>query len=139
MSRRRSSIDFRFVEYIPDHLEEGIVYIAPEFGAVMHLCCDGCGEKVSTPLNAAQWTLTFDGETISLSPSIGSFDLACGSHYWIRKNRVQWSGSMSRKAIAENAARDVAAAERHFAPSQPVEQAPPTQRPSLWRRLFGRR
>jgi hypothetical protein len=127
-------MDFRFVDYIPEQLEEGIVYIAPEFGAVMHLCCDGCGEKVSTPLNPAQWTLTFDGDTISLSPSIGSFDLACGSHYWIRKNRVHWSGSMSRRAIDENAARDIEAAQQHFASSEPTAH----KRPGFWRRLFRR-
>ena len=129
-------MDFRFVDYIPEQLEAGVVYIALEFGAVIHLCCDGCGEKISTPLNPAQWTMTFDGETISLSPSIGSFDLACGSHYWIRKNRVHWSGSMSRRAIEENAARDLEAARQHFAPTQPVDPAP--ERPSFWRRPFGR-
>jgi hypothetical protein len=129
---RRSSIDFRFVDYIPDELDDGTIYIAAEFGAVMHLCCDGCGEKVSTPLHPAQWTLTYDGQTISLAPSIGSFDLACGSHYWIRRNKVHWAGSMSRKAIEANAARDLEAAEQHFTPAAP-------QHRTLWRRLLGRR
>jgi hypothetical protein len=86
----RHSVTFEFVDYIPEQLEEGVVYIAPEFGAVIHLCCEGCGERVSTPLHPEQWTLTFDGQTISLSPSIGNWDLSCKSHYFIRHNRVEW-------------------------------------------------
>lgn len=103
---RQSSVEFEFVEYIPEQLEEGVVYIAPEFGAVMHLCCDGCGERVSTPLHPGQWTLTFDGETISLNPSIGSWQLPCKSHYFIRHNRVVWAGEWSDERILKAAADD---------------------------------
>lgn len=138
MTARRSTVDFRFVDHLPDALDEGIVYIAAEFGAVMHLCCDGCGEKVSTPLHPAQWALTYDGESISLTPSIGSFDLPCGSHYWIRRNRVQWTAPMSRKAIEANAARDLEAVEQHFAPTHGDMPAARQHRP-FWRRPFGRR
>jgi hypothetical protein len=34
--------------------------------------------------------LFFDGETVSLSPSIGNFEFSCQSHYFIRKNLVVW-------------------------------------------------
>jgi hypothetical protein len=103
---RQHTIDFEFVEYIPEHLEEGIFYIAPQFGAVMHLCCDGCGARVSTPLHPGQWTLTFDGETISLNPSVGNWELPCKSHYIIRRSRVLWAGEWSSERIAQGAMDD---------------------------------
>jgi len=102
----RQSVTFEFVEYIPTQLEEGVVYIAPEFGAVIHLCCDGCGERVSTPLHPGQWTLTFDGQTISLNPSIGNWQLACKSHYYIRRNQVVWAGKWDDERIARGALED---------------------------------
>lgn len=100
------TIDFEFVEYIPELLEEGIIYIAPQFGAVMHLCCDGCGARVSTPLHPGQWTLTFDGETISLSPSVGNWELPSKSHYIIRRNRIVWAGDWPSERIAQGAIGD---------------------------------
>ena len=118
---RQSSVEFEFVDYIPEQLEEGVVYIAPDFGAVMHLCCDGCGERVSTPLHPGQWTLTFDGETISLKPSIGNWELPCKSHYFIRHNRVVWAGEWSDERISKAADDDrrAVAPRREDAPSTP--------------------
>lgn len=139
LRRRRKTIDHRFVDYIPNELEDGIVYIAPEFGAVMHLCCDGCGERVSTPLNPAQWTLTFDGESISLSPSIGSFDLTCSSHYWIRRNQVHWSGSISKQAIKARALHDVDDVQSHFSPPEYRQTSAKPPRIPFWRSLLRRR
>jgi hypothetical protein len=33
--------------------------------------------------------MTFDGETISLYPSIGNWNFPCRSHYWIDCSRVR--------------------------------------------------
>ena len=38
----------------------------------------------------------FDGKTISLHPSIGSWSLPCRSHYWIRRNRILWAPRWSQ-------------------------------------------
>lgn len=108
---RQSEIGFQFVDYIPNELEEGILYIAAEYGAVVHLCCEGCGERVSTPLHPGQWTLTFDGTTVSLNPSVGNWGLPCRSHYIIRRNRVVWAADWSNEAIAQSAASDRLAVE----------------------------
>ena len=56
----------------------------------MHLCCCGCGNEVVTPLNPDGWRLTFDGESVSLHPSISNPDMDCRSHYWITRDKVCW-------------------------------------------------
>jgi hypothetical protein len=69
------------------------------FATVAHKCCCGCGIEVITPLSPTDWKLTFDGESISLHPSIRNWSFDCKSHYWIRRNRIEWAGLMSEKEI----------------------------------------
>jgi hypothetical protein len=59
-----------------------------------------------TPLSPTDWKLTFDGETISLSPSIGNWSLKCQAHYWIERNQVRWAGRWSRDEIEAGRASD---------------------------------
>lgn len=80
----------KFVEFIPDQLEDGILYVSIVYATVLHKCACGCGNEVVTPLSPSDWQLTFNGETISLFPSIGNWSFRCRSHYWIRKNKVVW-------------------------------------------------
>ena len=54
-----------------------------------------------TPLSPVDWKLIYDGETVSLDPSIGSWSLPCRSHYWITRGRVRWSYDFSEDEIAE--------------------------------------
>ncbi|MFC8536700.1 DUF6527 family protein [Streptomyces sp. NPDC057249] len=54
-----------------------------------HLCCCGCGNEVITPLSPTQWSLTYDGESASLAPSVGNWALRCQSLYWIRHGENQ--------------------------------------------------
>lgn len=117
-----TAIEHQFVDYIPADLEQGVLYVALDFGAVMHLCADGCGERISTPLHPAQWSLTYDGSAISLSPSVGSGSM-CGSHYWIRNGEVRWSQSMSQEQFRRGRERDRVAAQRYYEPD-----TSPTQR-----------
>ena len=91
----------RFVENMPEKLDENVIYVSIPFETVMHLCACGCKNEVVTPLSPAEWSVTFDGETISLYPSIGNWSLACKSHYWIRKNHVEWSTKWSKEEIEE--------------------------------------
>ncbi|WP_443045096.1 DUF6527 family protein [Streptomyces sp. Go40/10] len=66
---------------------------------VVHLCCCGCGNKVVTPLSPTDWSLTFDGASISLSPSIGNWSYPCRSHYWIRGDTAQWAERWTSRQI----------------------------------------
>jgi len=78
-----------------------------------HLCCCGCGQEVITPLSPAQWSFTYDGENVSLDPSVGNWALPCQSHYWIRKGKVHWGRHYSRTEIADNRERDQRQLTRH--------------------------
>jgi hypothetical protein len=78
------------VHYMPKVLEQGVLYVSEEFGAVAHLCACGCGSKVRTPLGPTDWSLdeTVNGPT--LYPSIGNWHLPCQSHYLITEGQVVW-------------------------------------------------
>ncbi|MBT2530427.1 hypothetical protein J7E91_35070 [Streptomyces sp. ISL-99] len=97
---RTSRLTHEFVRYIPERLSPGVLYISTEYATAMHLCCCGCGSKVVTPLSPADWQLTFDGESISLHPSIGNWSYPCQSHYWIRRNAVRWAAHWKPEQIA---------------------------------------
>lgn len=135
---RLKRLEHCYVEFIPKNLDEGIVYISTRFKTASHLCCCGCGQKVVTPLNPAQWSLTDHGSTVSLAPSIGLGTLPCRSHYWIRRSRVMWCRSMTvtqtaRAQRADRYASQVYTGER-LPPTPPV--IPPTlpkaSSSSLW-------
>jgi hypothetical protein len=93
--RRIDHLEPEFVEEIPRTLELGRLYISIPYRTVTHLCCCGCGSEVVTSLHPRRWALTFDGETVSLSPSVGNWSLPCRSHYVITRNRVRWAESWS--------------------------------------------
>ncbi|MGA2237314.1 MAG: DUF6527 family protein [Terriglobales bacterium] len=97
--KRDLVLKHEFVEFIPDKLEGGIVYVSIPYATVAHKCCCGCGTEVVTPLSPTDWKLIFDGETISLDPSIGSWSFNCKSHYWIRRNKVKWAARWSHDEI----------------------------------------
>ncbi|WP_407657660.1 DUF6527 family protein [Lacibacter sediminis] len=61
-----------------------------EFGTAIHRCVCGCGSRVVTPISPTGWQLTYDGESITLDPSIGNWSFECKSHYWIRKSVVEY-------------------------------------------------
>jgi hypothetical protein len=95
-----------FTETFPTAMDPGVLYISIPYRTCGHLCCCGCGQEVITPLSPSQWSFTYDGENISLIPSIGNWGLPCQSHYWIRKGRVRWSRRYSLAEIEENSERD---------------------------------
>jgi hypothetical protein len=103
-----------FVEFIPDTLKEGTLYVSIEYATVVHKCCCGCGKEVVTPLSPSDWKLIFDGKTISLDPSIGNWGFKCQSHYWIRNNRVQWAALWSKDKVNAGRAHDRFAKEKYF-------------------------
>lgn len=141
--RERLTLTHEFVKFIPEILEDGVVYVSIDFATAVHVCCCGCGNKVVTPLSPRDWKLIFDGETISLRPSIGNWSFPCQSHYWITRNSVEWAGQWSDEKIATERARDARERERYFGPNNPGEICTvvpiPTPasapRKPLWQRL----
>jgi len=111
----RSSLAHEFVEYVPPSLSDGVLYISIPYRTVVHRCACGCGNKVVTPISPADWQLFYDGETISLTPSIGNWGFPCRSHYWIDANEIQWSSDWTDKQIARGRARDDRERAQYFA------------------------
>ena len=91
-----------FADSFPAAMQEGVLYVSIPYCTCGHLCCCGCGHEVVTPLSPARWSLTYDGQNVSLHPSVGNWALACQSHYWIRKGKVVWSRRYSPSEVAEN-------------------------------------
>lgn len=141
---RMGRFEHRFVEMMParDQLQNGVLYISMEFGLAVHLCACGCGEKAVTPFSPAEWSVTYDGESVSLQPSIGNWSFDCRSHYWIKRNQIMWGKPFTDAMIARVRAGDTLAAERYYdGVEQPesdrdelVKTATPLPR---WRRLLG--
>ena len=92
-------LSHKFVEFIPEQLQEGVLYVSTTYATAVHLCFCGCGREVVTPLSPTDWKLIFDGETVSLSPSIGNWSFPCRSHYWIKDNFVQWCDDIPLKSV----------------------------------------
>jgi hypothetical protein len=111
------ALKHQFVEFVPDNLERGTIYISIRFATASHLCCCGCGNKVVTPIRPTDWKLIFDGKTVSLDPSIGNWSFPCQSHYWIRGNRIKWAPKWSREQIERGRTHDSYAKEDYFGDS----------------------
>ena len=148
---RNRSLEHRFVEHIPDDLEPGLLYVSLEYGSVAHSCCCGCGEEVITPLTPTDWKIVFDGETISLAPSVGNWNLPCRSHYVIRQGRAIEASPWADEQVAAEQRRDRLAKARYYnrepdpvQPLRPAEDLQPDESKfwtaaSRWfRNLFGR-
>jgi len=93
------NLTHKFVKHVPEKLEDRVVYISIEYSTVIHKCCCGCGKEVVTPLSPTDWKLIFDGKTISLYPSIGSWSFECQSHYFIINNKVKWAPRWTKRQI----------------------------------------
>ena len=93
-------LSHKFVECIPDSLNDGVLYVSITHTTAVHRCCCGCGREVVTPITPTDWSLNFDGETVSLHPSIGNWNFPCRSHYWIKHNRIEWAEDWSRSRVA---------------------------------------
>lgn len=107
-------LDYRVVELMPASIDEGILYISLEYRTVVHRCCCGCGEKVVTPIGPTDWSVTFHGDSVSLSPSVGNWALPCSSHYFVRAGEVVWAGRWSQQRIDAGRRDDLADKERRY-------------------------
>ncbi|WP_231422232.1 DUF6527 family protein [Pseudomonas sp. Leaf59] len=89
-----------------------MLYISIRFSGIAHACA--CGGEVITPLTPTDWRMTYDGETVSLTPSIGNWSFPCRSHYWVKRSAVEWSFEMSGEAIEVGRRGDRMAKERYY-------------------------
>ncbi|MEO5858381.1 MAG: DUF6527 family protein [Pyrinomonadaceae bacterium] len=104
-----------FTEFIPDELEAATVYVSIPHRTVTHKCPCGCEMEVVTPLSPTDWRLTFDGETVSLHPSIGNWSYPCRSHYWIRNSKIVWDFPWSDAEIQAGRSLDKQRKQDHYA------------------------
>ena len=100
------TISHKFVEFIPDNLEDGIIYISLVYCTAIHKCFCGCGNEVVTPISPTDWQLSFNGKSVSLYPSIGNWNFDCKSHYWIKNNEVKWARKWSEEEIKNGRSHD---------------------------------
>jgi hypothetical protein len=138
ITAKRSSYTHSFVDTLPDRLNEGILYVCVQYATSAHNCFCGCGREVVTPIHPTKWKLTFDGVSVSLSPSIGSWSLACKSHYWLQDGRVAWAESWSDDDIRAGRSRDLAAQESYFKQADTPPPAINIETPKAsprWRRV----
>jgi hypothetical protein len=107
---RDHAVRHEFVDTIPENLDDAVVYVCVTYATVVHLCCCGC-------------SVTFDGQSISLQPSIGNWSFPCQSHYWIHRNQIRWARRWTHDEIANNRRHDTVAKQRKFESSEPERQA----------------
>ena len=99
MTRRErlETLTPKFVELIPANSEDlmpGIIYICAKHKTVVHRCPCGCGGLAEFVLSPTRFRMTYDGDSVTFSPSVGNPHFGCRSHYWIRGNQVQWCPPM---------------------------------------------
>lgn len=117
-----------FVRLIPDQLEDGVLYISTKHSTAIHKCVCGCNNEVVTPLSPTDWQLTFDGESVSLNPSIGNWSFKCKSHYWIVKDTIKMVRKWSDDEI--KVFKDITGAD-----NKEVAETVQSKNLSLWDRL----
>ena len=94
-----------WVEDMPETMEGGKIYLSIKHRLTEHLCACGCRAEVSLPLGRNDWKIEYDGETVSIWPSVGNWQLPCKSHYIIRENKTRWCRRWFEKGILTGRAR----------------------------------
>jgi hypothetical protein len=114
---RASFLTPYYVEFVPEPLKDGILYIS-EYGTAVHKCCCGCGNEVVTPLGPTDWKLKQEGSAVSLYPSVGNWHLPCRSHYWIKRSEIIWAGQWSDEDIAAARAHENLVKDQFYKPKK---------------------
>lgn len=130
------TLSYKFVDAIPEKLEEQTLYIAMDYATAVHKCCCGCGQEVVTPLSPTDWKLIYDGASVTLSPSIGNWSFECRSHYLIVRNIVKWADQWSPEQVQEGRVHDRRTKEAYYGADSGVKYPASGQpRPGFWSRL----
>lgn len=95
----QSTYTHKFARAFPERLDEGVLYISVEFATAAHRCFCGCGSEVYTRFSPTDWSMKFDGQTVTINPSIGNWSFPCQSHYILANGRVRWADKWSRERI----------------------------------------
>jgi hypothetical protein len=109
-----TTVKHSFVELIPNTLADNTIYISVTYKTAIHKCLCGCGLEVVTPISPTDWRITFDGETISLFPSIGNWSQPCRSHYWIKNSNVISAPAWSEDEILAGRDRDTRRKRKYY-------------------------
>lgn len=117
------------VQYMPQALEPGVLYVSREFGIAIHLCPCGCGAKIRTPLGPTEWLITETPEGPSLSPSVGNWQQRCQSHYWITRGEVRWAEKWTPEQVLAGREHEDRRRLEHYEAKYP-------QRPGLLQRIW---
>lgn len=143
MPVRLQRLQHKFVDFVPEKLEPGTLYISLEYNSANHLCACGCGREVVTIIGPADSAITYNGRGVSISTSIGNSSFACKSHYWIEDNRILWEARMTPQLTALSRARDRAAKAREYgktanqAASETATATAAEASKPWWRRILG--
>lgn len=131
----------RFITTFPDVLEPDVLYISLDYDTTAHLCPCGCDNQVRLPLHPTAWRLTYDGETVSMSPSVGNWSFPCRSHYWIDHGRIRWAAAWTDAQVTAGRRRTLLERADAYLPTE--SPAPTPQHRPRWRRaaraMLGRR
>src|SRR5690606_33566394 len=107
-------LQHKFVEFIPEHIEEGILYVSLEYCTAIHKCACGCGNEVVTPISPTDWKLSFNGKSVTLNPSIGNWSFECQSHYWIKNNKIEFASRWTQEKIEKGREKDLSLKDKYF-------------------------
>ena len=69
-----------------------------------------CGRRIEVNLMRSRypyWRLRRHGDSISLSPSLWMSEETCGSHFWLKRNRVVWAEFERLQNTVEKQQRDL--------------------------------
>jgi hypothetical protein len=136
--KRPLKIRHEFVEFIPKVRDRGVLYISIPYATAVHDCFCGCGHKVVTPISCVGWVLTYNGEAVTLWPSVGNWGFPCRSHYFIRNDTVVWAADMTEEMVQQGRARDRVAREHHFGEAALVPPVTRKNKRGIWARITNR-
>lgn len=135
----RATYTHKFVKAFPEQLDEGVLYVSVEFATAAHRCFCGCGSEVYTRFSPTDWSMKFDGQTVTINPSIGNWSFACQSHYILANGRIRWADKWSRERIDLGRFLDRERKGRHYKGKSlaplPTPQSEPASRPGILARL----
>ena len=134
--RKLDEVTPDFVDEIPNVPEHGKLYLSCRYRAAVHLCACGCGAKISTPLHPTGWRLSYDGETVSLSPSVGNWSEKCKSHYVIRDSRIIWADRLPRDKILRIREQRQRELEDYYGVERKPTAPPASHAKGFWARLL---
>lgn len=102
---KKVEVKIEHVETIPDWLTQGTIYVSSKYFSASHMCLCGCGNLVVTPLHMVElfhsklinprnktigWDLKDELGKITMTPSIGNYNLDCKSHYIITNGKANF-------------------------------------------------